>query len=356
LLLLIGNTRGTLDRNVLEPMRGIWGSELVGRIGPDGNVVLFGRKCFALGADKITQIARLQGVGLSYCYGDEVTTWHPGVFNMLKSRLDKPDSCFDGTCNPGSPRHWFKKFLDSGADVSATSFCIDDNPFLPPDFVRNLKNEYRGTVLYDRYILGRWAAAEGRIYTGFGPACVLDRGAMADFIRENPVALVVMGVDIGGNKSATSFTLAGITKGFRHAVVLDEVYDRQNAGAEHIIASFRETVLRWKDQWPKLSDCFVDSAEQLFVKSFRNCGGINVLNARKSPVNGRIQALSRLIAQGRFFVANECVHLIEALETAVWDDGEKTKDLRLDNGSVNVDSLDSMEYALEGWFSDLLRL
>ena len=30
LIVLLGNTRGTLNRNILEPMRNIWGKELTG--------------------------------------------------------------------------------------------------------------------------------------------------------------------------------------------------------------------------------------------------------------------------------------------------------------------------------------
>ena len=74
---------------------------------------------------------------------------------MLKSRLDKPTSIFDGTCNPDSPNHWFKKFLDSDADIFLQHYVIDDNPFNSPEFIENLKKEYRGTVYYDRFILGK---------------------------------------------------------------------------------------------------------------------------------------------------------------------------------------------------------
>lgn len=167
LILLLGNTKGTLERNILEPMRQIWTSGLVGNIGSDNKVTLFGRECYALGADKVNQVSKLQGSGLAYCYGDEVTTWSENVFQMLKSRLDKPGACFDGTCNPDNPGHWFKGFLDSDADIYQMLFTIDDNPFLEPSFVEALKQEYAGTVYYDRFILGRWALAEGLIYPMF---------------------------------------------------------------------------------------------------------------------------------------------------------------------------------------------
>ena len=46
-------------------------------------------------------------------------------------------------------------------------YSIDDNPFLDPSFVSELKKEYTGTVLYDRYILGKWAASEGALFTKY---------------------------------------------------------------------------------------------------------------------------------------------------------------------------------------------
>ena len=49
----------------------------------------------------------------------------------------------------------------------------------------------------------------------------------------------------------------------------------------------------------------------------------------------------------RFFVNNACGNTIDALSTAVWDGKKETEDVRLDDGSTNIDSLDAMEYAIE---------
>ena len=89
------------------------------------------------------------------------------MFNLLKSRLDKQWSTFDGTFNPKDPLHWLKAFIDSDADVFYQTYAIDDNPFLDPTFVSELKKEYTGTVLYERYILGLWAASEGALFTAY---------------------------------------------------------------------------------------------------------------------------------------------------------------------------------------------
>lgn len=167
LTVILGVTKATIERNVLSPMRDIYGDALVGNISSDNTVHLFGEKCYALGAEKVSQVSRLRGASIKYCYGDEVADWSADVFDLLKSRLDKPYSSFDGTFNPKDPLHWLKQFIDSDADVFYQTYAIDDNPFLDETFVSELKKEYAGTVLYERYILGLWAASEGALFTTY---------------------------------------------------------------------------------------------------------------------------------------------------------------------------------------------
>lgn len=164
---ILGNTRETIRRNVILPMQSIYGAKRVGNIRSDNSCIMFGQRVFCLGADNANHVDRLRGSSIKYCYGDEIVTWSPDVFDMLKSRLDKPYSLFDGTCNPDSPQHWFYEFLQSDADIYQQAYTIDDNPFLSPEFVANLKKEYNGTVLYDRYINGLWVAADGALFTTY---------------------------------------------------------------------------------------------------------------------------------------------------------------------------------------------
>lgn len=145
-------------------MRIKWGPDLVGRISSDNTCYLFGERAYCLGAEKVSQVSKIRGASIKYCYGDEVAEWNEEVFALLKSRLDKPYSCFDGALNPESPNHWLKKFLDSDADIYNQHYTIFDNPFLPDEFIKQLCKEYEGTVYYDRYIDGNWALAEGLIY------------------------------------------------------------------------------------------------------------------------------------------------------------------------------------------------
>ena len=169
--LILGVSRETIERNVLQPMREMYTDCLIGTIDSRNIARICGEPVYCLGAEKITQVAKIQGMSVKYCYGDEIAKWNPEVFYMLQSRLDKTYSCFDGACNPEYPGHWLKAFLDrDDIDAYIQHYTIFDNPFLPPEFVENLCKEYEGTVYYGRYIDGNWTMAEGLIYPMYGDA------------------------------------------------------------------------------------------------------------------------------------------------------------------------------------------
>ncbi len=361
LIVLMGNTQASLSRNVLEPMRGIWGSGLVGPVRAGGTVNLFGRKAFVLGADKRNRVAALQGSGIEYCYGDEVATWAEDVFTMLKSRLDKPDSVFDGTCNPEHPGHWLKQFLDSGADLYHQHYTIDDNPSLPREFVAALKREYRGTVYYDRYILGQWKRAEGAVYRLFADdpeAFLLDRPP------EN-IAFCTAGIDFGGHRSATALNLTGFERGMRGVVTLDEAYydakrirEGMGEGRESLTPGELEAAVvgflrRNGGRGYRIIALYADGAEQVLMAGIRaalaRAGiGIPVYNARKGPIMNRVRFYNALMSGGKYHVMRHCVHTIRAFEEAVFDK-RALEDRRLDDGSTNIDSLDAQEYSTEAY-------
>jgi hypothetical protein len=50
---------------------------------------------------------------------------------------------------------------------------------------------------------------------------------------------------------------------------------------------------------------------------------------------------------GRFKVHRSCKWTIDALKSAIWDAKQVTEDVRLDNGTTNIDSLDALEYSFE---------
>lgn len=349
LYVILGNTKSTLQRNIIEPLQTIWGKELVSNIKADNTALMFGERVHCIGADKINQVNRLRGSSIKYCYGDEVVTWHEEVFAMLKSRLDKDYSRFDGTCNPESPNHWFKKFPDNEeADIFCQQYTIYDNPHNPPEFVKNLEIEYAGTVYFDRYILGKWKRAEGIVFRDFAENTekyFTERGECSEKFKT-----VGIGYDLGGNKSDFALVATGITYDNEVIVLKAKEIIPQELNLEDVERAAQEFILEVEQKYNVSADyCYIDDNYYTTVNSLNNWRYMfdSAAHIKASmPLCDRPLMLTKLMATGRFkLIRGECEPLVYQLQNAVFDDkGDKA--VICDDGSMNIDCIDGLFYSL----------
>ena len=376
---IMGVSKESIERNVLQPMREIYTSDLIGNINNRNVARVCGEDVYCLGAEKVSQVAKIQGASIKYCYGDEIAKWNKEVFQMLKSRLDKPYSCFDGACNPEHPTHWLKEFIDNAElDIYLQKYTIFDNPFLNPGFVEDLCKEYDGTIYYDRLILGLWKRADGSIYKRFADNPEAFRCEIVDNIsqeseykqfRKEDITSIEIGLDFGGNQSGHSFVARGYTDNYRDVIALksrritakDEKEDIDSNRLNELFCKFiREVIEQYSvcvkrgdyAQYCNVESVFWDNAETVLGNSIRNAvekefPWITVKPAKKRPINDRIRCTVKLMGAGRFFITSDCESLQTALSDAVWDKEVKDKDERLDDGSTDIDSLDAFEYTIE---------
>lgn len=180
------------------------------------------------------------------------------------------------------------------------------------------------------------------------------------WLEDNQIAYAVIGVDFGGTKSAHSFTLTGFTKGFKQVVVLDEYYCKKRINPKQLQDDFIDFVRRAQSKY-KVYEAYCDSAEQTLISGLEmTCIQehvvIDIKNAIKGPINDRIAFYNSLIAQHRWKVMKHCTHIIAAFEEAVYDEKKKNMDVRLDDGEMNVDSLDSTEYSTESIQDEIMYI
>lgn len=375
---ILGVSKESIERNVLQPMRELYTGNLIGTINNRNVAIICGEEVYCLGAEKVSQVAKIQGASIKYCYGDEIAKWNKEVFQMLKSRLDKPHSCFDGSCNPEHPTHWLKEFIDDERlDIYLQTYTIFDNPFLNPKFVEELCKEYEGTIYYDRLILGLWKRAEGAIYKRFADKPELFRCEIKDEIEGNTerrefkktdIVSIEIGLDFGGNKSGHAFVARGYTDNYREVIgvmsrrIMVDDYP-EGIDSKKLTELFLEFVQEVIDryavtdgrgeymQYCNVETVFFDNAESVLGASIRNnvetrYPWISVKPAKKKAIIDRIRCTQMLMGAGRFFLTEDC----ESLETAFCDavyDKESLVDERLDDGSTDIDSLDAFEYTIE---------
>ena len=218
------------------------------------------------------------------------------------------------------------------------------------DHITRLKKEYEGTVYYDRYILGRWVAAEGIIYRRFA-----DDPSSFLLSREDISALrlskISVGVDFGGNKSATAFVATGTVGNYESIVILRSELHSSLIDSDLLGELFCDFIHSVKSDFGEVCQVLCDNAEPILIRSLKKAArtsglGCAIRLAKKSPVNDRIRLTCRLMAQRRFFICRDAESVKNALLTALYrQDG--IGDERLDNGSTDIDSLDALEYSIE---------
>lgn len=248
---------------------------------------------------------------------------------------------------------------------------IYDNINITQERLREIESRYDvNSIWYMRDIKGMRVVASGLIYRRFADDTSTKQYAFG--LKERPKDLmeINLGIDFGGSGSGHSFTATGITRGYRMVVALasewisckDESGNQIEIDPEMLGNMFCNFCQRILSRYGYVTIVYADSAEQTLIAGIRSSlrknglGWIRVENALKAEINDRINATAILMAQGRFgYVEGECNSLVNALCTAVWDPKELTKNVRLDDGTSDIDSLDSFEYTFERRISQLIK-
>lgn len=269
--------------------------------------------------------------------------------------------------NPKNPNHWYyidclkyheeKQKQETNYGYNYGRFNIADNLSINDAQLKQIISTYdKQSIWYKRDIRGERCTAEGLIYRQFADNV---NNYLCNVVNNNVVIngqiktliKVIIGVDFGGNGSKHSFVCCGITANYEHLVVLEnERINATDTDVLYLTKKYIEFVKMCYDKYSKAITSNCDSAEQVLIASLRNASVQerlinNVTNARKSPINDRIRALTLLISANKFKVVNHCKHVINAISTAQWD--EKHPDERLDDGTTDIDTMDALEYCFE---------
>ncbi len=372
--ILAGKTMGALKKNVIRPMLQIleawgWGYTYI-RSGTDARIEIGSNTYYLYGANTEASQDALQGLTAAGAYLDEAALFPRSFVDQAIGRCSVEGSKIWMNCNPAGPHHYIReeyilKAKEKG--VYHLHFNMTDNLTLSPKIIEKYKRSWpKGSVFYKRFILGLWVAADGLIYQQFvdniNDYVIKDTWLeeSENGVKKNQIKYAVIGVDFGGTKSAHSFTLTGFTEGYKQVVVLDEFYCKERINPAQLQDAFIDFVKRAQAKY-KVYEAYCDSAEQTLISGLeaacmKNHVVIDIRNAIKGPINGRISFYNSLMAQHRWKVMEHCTHIIEAFEQAVYDDKKKNQDVRLDDGLMNVDSLDSTEYSTESIQEDILYI
>ena len=358
---IVGVSKETITRNIIEPLQEIYGSKAITDISSNNTCQILGEKVYCIGADNVGRVRKFRGPRVKYLYIDEAYDINEEVFQLLKSRLSFEYSICDFAGNPQHLSHWLEKFINSDIDIYLQRYTIFDNPFLPPEYVKQLCKEYEGTVFYDRYILGKACNAEGIIYRQFAdnPNLFMKDEATDEHGNKINFMIISIGIDYGATEGETEFKATGITTMFRQVWTLDEMKLTGLHTPEQMYEKFVEFYYRVVNEYGKVTHAFGDYGALGQVLTY----GMNkylmehdiplqVQDCIKGRIVDRIQLDCHLFGQMRRFILKKCKYLKEAYEQAVWSD--KEPDTRLDDGTTPIDDLDASEYSIFPFYDKLM--
>lgn len=361
--ILAGKTMGALKRNVVKPMLQIltaWGWNY--NYNRSENFIEIGSNTyFMYGANTEASQDALQGLTAAGAYADEAALFPRSFIDQMIGRCSVDGAKIFLNCNPEGPHHYIKEeFIDKAKEknIYHLHFTMDDNLTLSQKVKDRFKRMFTG-VFFKRFILGLWVAADGLIYQIFADnpeEYIIDD----EWLKEHPITHGTIGVDFGGTKSAHAFTFTGFTKGYKYIVTVKEYYKKKRISPAQLEADFVDFVKQIQSRY-KCYEVYCDNAEQTLISGLESAvirAGIPIelKNAIKGPINDRIAFYNSMMSQGRYKIHKSCIHTRRALEEAVYDEKKVTKDERLDDGQMNIDSLDAMEYSTEYIQDDIMYI
>ena len=340
---IVGVTKETIERNVLSKMRSIWGVDKVSEINSKNRATLFGEMVYCIGAKDKGQAAAFRGATAKYLYIDEFPDISEDVFSIFSSRLSMPYSCADMTGNPKDPKHWSEEFIASDKDIYFQRYALYDNPFLTAGTIANIERDYKGTVYFDRYVLGLPKRAEGLCFPLFADnpsRWIIKRADVPKQFRT-----VEVGFDIGGNGSAYAMTCTG--QGYDGIQYKLKAEKRQ--ADKMSMDDVEGFVTEFCGYVEKKYDARIDGINcdhiDVIINTINDNTKYSAGKCYKPPLQDRVFLYSKLFKTQKVkFVEGECEDLIDELCELVFDP-KSEEAVYLDDGTMQIDTWDSNIYS-----------
>ena len=311
-----GKTIGSLRRNVL--------SEILPRLEALGatcqekrteNLVilkLWGRenRFYTFGGRDESSASLIQGITFAGILLDETALMPRSFVEQACARCSVAGSRLWFNCNPEGPEHWFYKTWILEAEKRnclRLQFTMEDNPSLTEAIRERYRRLYTG-VFYQRYILGQWVQAEGRVYDFFTP----------DMLRSAPEGCQDWYISCDyGTVNPTSMGLWG-RKGESWYRVAEFYFDSRREKRQMTDGEYADALENLAGG-RRLRGVIVDPSAASFIEVLRR-RGIPVRKAKNDVLSG-IRLTSDCLKSGKLVICDTCPDCIRELGEYLWEPG-----------------------------------
>lgn len=316
---LCGKTITSLRRNVVTPLipilksLGFSAEEKISRnyleiekCGVKNRFYLFG------GRDE-SSASLIQGMTLGGVLLDEVALMPRSFVEQALARCSLDGSKFWFNCNPENPFHWFYNEWIKKADAKDMlylHFTMDDNPSLSDEVKNRYKNLYSG-AFYERFIEGKWVAADGLVYPMFNSSKHIKQGEdfdeyylSCDYGTVNPFSLGLWGHGFDGWYRINEYYHSSRDKGIQ---LTDEEY----------YAHLKELA---GDR--KITALIIDPSAASFIEVVRRHGEFAVIKADNDVLKG-INRVCQALKDNEIYIQPCCVDAIREFSVYRWDNDNR---------------------------------
>lgn len=313
LFMMVGKTRETLQFNCVTLLDELTGGQF--KASQKANVGwLYGHEVRLIGASDEKATAKIKGSTLAGVYVDELTEIPESFYQMCLSRLSRPRAVFLATTNPDSPRSYVYTDIiqNDEIDRKVWTFLLDDNTFLDPAYVANIKREYTG-VFYERYILSKWALAEGLVYPRYDNTVEATERAYNEFC---------VSMDYG-TMNPTAMLLWGRTGGDTWYCIREYYHSGRDTQELKTDMEYYEELERLCEDVPAEPggkiQLIIDPSAASFIAVVQKHHRFKVRKADNDVLNG-IRNVSSALTQGKIWFNDCCKNTIEEFGLYSWDD------------------------------------
>ncbi len=333
---ICGKTIKSAERNILMPIQSV--RDITNFFKLEYNrsenkmtVIGEGKKnyFYFFGGKDESSYTLIQGITLSGIMFDEVALMVRSFIEQAIARtLSVENSKLWFNCNPENPNHFFyKEWIEKQEEKSALyiHFLMEDNPILTQEAIESAKKLYSG-VFYDRYILGKWVAPQGLIYTMF----LKEKHVAENHNRQ--YEKFVVSCDYG-TVNPTSMGLWGLCMGKWYRI--DEYYfDSRKVGEQKTDAEHYNALLKLVSN-RKIEKIIIDPSAASFIELIRREGKFRVESASNRVLDGIREVATRLY-EGDLLFCENCEDCIREFSLYRWDDkAQEDKPLKTDDHAMD---------------------
>ena len=319
-----GKTIASLKRNIicsLIPILRSIGFDCKEKYTQNLIEIRFGKtrnRFYLFGGRDESSASLIQGMTLSGVLLDEVALMPRSFVEQALARCSPEGAKFWFNCNPENPMHWFyREWIKKCKEKNCLylHFLMSDNPSLSPEVLKRYQSLYSG-AFYERFVLGKWVAAEGLVY----PEAA--RGSYTKKPPDGTAEQYCISCDYGTvNPMSMGLWAKHGETWYREK---EYYYSSRRQGKQLTDEEYYEALCRLAGT-RKIEAVIVDPSAASFIQCIKRHGKFKALPAKNSVTDG-IRKVQQALRQGRIKIGPDCSDTHREFSLYRWEEGQ-TKDV-----------------------------